>query len=956
MAPFSPDARQAEALAHERGPMLVTGGPGSGKTAVLRERFARLIEGGADPERVALVLGSRRARDEARRALFGRLDRSLPGLHVLTVHGLANHVLIARHAELGYATPPQILSAADQFAMVQQLLQDQNPKDWPAYGAMLPMRGFVDQVRQFLSRAQEALLSPEDIEARARGAGLTGWVELATFLREYQRVLDDTGAVDFAGMLQQVAAVAGKGDTLFDHVLADDFQDTTLAAEELLAGLAADDLVVAGDPDAHVFSFQGFTDVPIRRFTDRFAGARVVALEGSHRAPERPGVEGWYALHTSEEHAAIARELRRLHVEDAVPWGELAVVVRRQETHVAGLLRALDDARVPRVVPERGLSVTSEPATSPFVLALRWLARPAERDDLAEAVLTSDLIRLSPATARGLIRGSSRDGPGILERTEGLSPAEAEQVAEVRSALERADAVASRSVSDAFRILWEELPFARSLVAEAEHSPEARRELDAVVAFHDLVEEQSASADPSVQGFVEAIDAGQHGPGFLTAERERPDAVHVLTAHGSSGREFDTLVVAGAVEGNFPSLARPEPMFDLEVLDGPVSQSERNRARLEDERRLFRMVMGRARRHVLLTASEPHAQDAETSGTTRFAGEHGVLWWPAPHGPYDEPVSVAEATASWRRTLADLSAANAQRLAALEGLAALGSDPRTWWFQREWTDTGRPLRQELRVSYSRLSNLDNCELQHVLGDELGLGKDAGYAAWVGKTVHELIERCEKGEVEKTAEAVLADVDANWRADKFPSKAVSEAWRRLVKERMLPNWLKSYGPGESLAVEQYFEFEFEGALIVGVIDRISPLERGGTRIIDFKTGNPDYAGKPEQSLQLGIYYLAVQECEELEPFRPVRAVELGFLKGDWRTGETKPFIWQVTPNKEEAYQAAVRTSLSALIARKRELNLDEVYRPNPRANCRFCEFKSLCPLYPEGAPLFERSPA
>jgi ATP-dependent exoDNAse (exonuclease V) beta subunit len=544
----------------------------------------------------------------------------------------------------------------------------------------------------------------------------------------------------------------------------------------------------------------------------------------------------------------------------------------------------------------------------------------------------------------------------VLERSEGLSAAEAEQVAAVRAVLERADEVASRSVSDAFRILWEELPFSRRLVAEAEHSPEARRELDAVVAFHDLVEEQAASSDPSVQGFVEALDAGRHGPGFLAAERDRPDAVHVLTAHGAVGREFDTVVVAGAVEGNFPSLARPEPMFDLGVLDGPVSQSERNRERLEDERRLFRMVMGRARRRVLLTASEPHAQNAETSGTTRFAGEHGVLWWPAPQGPYDEPVSVAEAAATWRRTLADLSAASAQRLAALEGLTALGVDPRSWWFQREWTDTGRPLRDELRISYSRLSSLDNCELQHVLGDELGLGRDAGYAAWVGKTVHELIERCENGEVEKTLEAVLAEVDGRWRQDKFPSRAVSEAWRRLVKERMLPNWLKSYGPGESLAVEQYFEFEFEGARIVGVIDRIAPLERGGTRIIDFKTGNPDYAGKPEHSLQLGIYYLAVQECEELRPFRPVRAVELGFLKGDWRTGENKPFIWLVTPNKEEAYQAAVRESLTGLIARKRELIADEVYRPNPRANCRFCEFKSLCPLYPEGAPLFERSPA
>ena len=49
------------------------------------------------------------------------------------------------------------------------------------------------------------------------------------------------------------------------------------------------------------------------------------------------------------------------------------MVVRRQGAHLGGLLRALDDARIPRAVPERGLSLTAEPATRPFVLALRWL-------------------------------------------------------------------------------------------------------------------------------------------------------------------------------------------------------------------------------------------------------------------------------------------------------------------------------------------------------------------------------------------------------------------------------------------------------------------------------------------------------------------------------------------------------------------------------------------------------
>jgi superfamily I DNA/RNA helicase/RecB family exonuclease len=959
MAPFSPDPHQTEVLAHTAGSLLVTGAAGTGKTAALRERFARLIEGSADPERVALVLGSRRARDGTRRALLQRLDASLPGLHVLTLHGLAHHVVEARHRELGYDEPPQVLSAADHFALVQQLLAEQDPADWPAYHAMLPMRGFADEVRQFLSRAQEALLTPEEIEQRAHAMDLTGWLELARFLREYQQVTDETGVIDFAGMVQQAAAVAAKGDPIFDHVLVDDFQDTTLAAEELLVRLGAADVVVAGDPSAHVFSFQGTTDVPILRFARVFPDARQMELGVPHRAEEPAQVRGWCATHTSEEHASIARELRRLHVEDGVAWGDLAVVVRRQGSHVGGLLRALDDARVPRTLPEGGLSLTTEPATYPFVLALRWLAGRTDKAELIEPVLTSDLARLSPAVARGLMRvAQARAGSVVaaLEHTEGLSPDEAASVSALRETLERALAVADRSVTDAFKILWNELACSARLVTAADASPDARRELDAVVAFASVVAEAGASADPTVAGFVESLDAGEHGPGYSTTERERPNAVHVLTAHGAAGREFDTVIVAGAVEGNFPSLSRPEPMFDLSALDGPAPQSERNRIRSEDERRLFRMVLARARRRVLLTASDAHGHGSATSTTSRFADELGVEWQTVPEGPFDEPVSVREAAAVWRRDLADLAAPHALRLAAIQGLVALGIDPGHWWYQREWTDTGRPLHDHLYLSYSRLDRLQNCELQHVLADELGLGRPGGYHAWVGKTVHKFIEECERGEIEKTPKTLAAVLDERWRPQEFPSMAVSEAYRWLAKSSMLKNWFDAYADKPALGIEQYFEFDYDGVTMIGYIDRIGPAVQDGTVITDFKTGKADNAGRPEESLQLGIYYLAVQESEQLAEYRPVKMVELAFLKGHWRTGEIEFRKWPVSAKNEETYEVHMRERLSALIAQKKELTETEVYRPNPYANCFFCEFKTLCPLYPEGQEPFSRDEA
>jgi RecB family exonuclease len=281
----------------------------------------------------------------------------------------------------------------------------------------------------------------------------------------------------------------------------------------------------------------------------------------------------------------------------------------------------------------------------------------------------------------------------------------------------------------------------------------------------------------------------------------------------------------------------------------------------------------------------------------------------------------------------------------------LGVDPGRWWFQRDWTDTGRPLHDDLRVSYSRLSNLEACELMHVLGDELGLGRPGGYHAWVGKTVHSLIEDVEKGNIAREPTAILEELETRWRPQEFPSRAVSEAFRVLARENMLRNWWEHYAAHPALAIEKRFGFEFEGATVVGYIDRIGDAVQEGTSITDYKTGKAERAEKPTENLQLGIYYLAVQESEELAEFRPVRKVELAFLRGDWRDGQLERRFLPIHERDEERFETGMRERLAGLIDRKRQLNEAGVYRPNPYANCRFCDFKTLCPLYAEGQPMF-----
>ena len=950
--PFEPDPEQRRALEHERGPLLVVGSAGTGKTAILRERLARLVEGGADPERIALVVRSKRDRVQARMALLERLSMPLSSLRVFTVHALAFHVVGLRYRTLGYTEPPRVLSAADHFAKVRELLQGEDPAQWRASGGLLQLRGFADHMRQFVLRAQEALVTPEDVLERAEGPRLGSWHDVGVFYRRYLDVLGSEGAVDFAGLVAQAAAAAQDGEAPFDHLLVDDYQDTTLSFERLATRLGAQDLVVAGNLDAHVFSFQGTTDLPLRRFADLLA-APVVRLDTAHRGAA-PTLEGWRAPHVSEELAAVARELRRTHVEDDVPWSRLAVVTRRHGAQTAALVRALDDAGIPHTTFQGGPVSGGTPAIAPYALALRWLqASDDERDEMAEAVLTSELGGLSPASARALLRSARADGLPLREALQldaVLTAQEREAVLALRGVLARAQA-RSASVLDAFGVLWRELPCSGALVAAGESGPHARADLDALVAFARAVEEAGNSADPSIDAFLTALQAREGAPELAGPGEAARDAVRVLTAHGAAGLEFDTVFVVGAVEGSFPSVSRAEPMFDLAALEASHSRSEVNRARLADERRLFGLVLDRAARRVVLTASEPEGEDPGVAAPSRFAQERGVAWQDTPVAPFAAPVSVGEAAATWRRTLADRTATATERLACLDGLLALGVAPSDWWFRLDWSDADTPLREALHLSYSRLGHLENCELQYALASELGLDTGSGHKAWVGHLIHSIIEGCEEGRVERTPEAFVAEVNRRWREGRFPSHAISEAERAHAIDVLVPNWFARYGDLPAAATERRFRFGFDGATINGVIDRIGPVPEGGTRITDFKTGRADKAGRAAENLQLGIYYLAVHECEDLAEHRPVAGVELAFLGGRRDHDELAIVEWPVDPAIEEDYKQRMRDRLSDLIGRIHQLDETGRYVPDTAADCYFCSFQTLCTRYPEGGAVF-----
>ncbi|MFI5522785.1 ATP-dependent helicase [Streptomyces platensis] len=306
---------------------------------------------------------------------------------------------------------------------------------WPdELRACLTTRGFADEVRAVLARSRELGLGPEALGAFARRTGRPDWSAAAAFLAEYLDVLDGQGVLDYAELVHRAVLLAGQSDVAaqlaaaYDAVYVDEYQDTDVAQVRLLRALAGNHgatgtpgspgrtLVAFGDPDQSIYAFRGAdvngildfpetfrrgdgTPAPVAVLgTSRRSGAGLLAATRlltrrmpltrlparkvrAHRepAPVRDGgrVEVYTYPTPGAELDNIADILRRAHLEDGVPWREMAVLVRAGGRSLPAVRRALTSAGVPLDIDGDDLPLRHEPAVAPLLTALRAAARAA---------------------------------------------------------------------------------------------------------------------------------------------------------------------------------------------------------------------------------------------------------------------------------------------------------------------------------------------------------------------------------------------------------------------------------------------------------------------------------------------------------------------------------------------------------------------------------------------------
>ena len=275
---------QKEAVLHDKGPLLILAGAGSGKTRVITHRIAYLVQArGVSARSILAITFTNKAAQEMKSRVDGLLgDNATRGMWVGTFHSMLARVLRRFANLLGYTNSFAIADSADSQSMIKQCIKDLNLND----NTFAPR-----SVQSTISTAKNKLIGPEQYKKQTNGEF---WQEnVAKIYSLYQERLRANNLMDFDDLLYYpVVLFRQNPDVLqlyqerFQYIMVDEYQDTNGAQYELVKMLSAKhrNLAVVGDDDQSIYSFRGANVQNILDFEKDFKDCKVIKLEQNYRS------------------------------------------------------------------------------------------------------------------------------------------------------------------------------------------------------------------------------------------------------------------------------------------------------------------------------------------------------------------------------------------------------------------------------------------------------------------------------------------------------------------------------------------------------------------------------------------------------------------------------------------------------------------------------------------------
>ncbi len=315
---------QQRAVFHINGPLLILAGAGSGKTTVLVNRIANMLEFGnayhsdfinggisesdveemnnfirnggkldpyiksllavdpVKPWNILAITFTNKAAGELKDRIAARVPEGSGAVWAATFHSTCARILRVYGERLGYSSKFTVYDSDDQKRLIKECQKQLNIDD-----KILSHKSIIGEI----SRAKDSMIMPERYAALA-GTD-TRKISIAKVYALYQERLKTSDAMDFDDLLSNTVLLFEKNpDVLeyyqnkFRYIMVDEYQDTNQVQYKFISLLAAkyNNICVVGDDDQSIYKFRGATIENILSFENTFDDAAVIRLEQNYRS------------------------------------------------------------------------------------------------------------------------------------------------------------------------------------------------------------------------------------------------------------------------------------------------------------------------------------------------------------------------------------------------------------------------------------------------------------------------------------------------------------------------------------------------------------------------------------------------------------------------------------------------------------------------------------------------
>ncbi len=622
---------QQQAVFCTEGPLLILAGAGSGKTTVLVNRIAYILQSElCKPWQILAITFTNKAAGELKERICNAVPEGGSDIWAATFHSTCARILRRYGDRIGFTSHFTVYGTDDQKKLVKDILKQLNYDE-----KMLPVKRVLNEI----SKAKDEMLTPQEMLKRAGYDNLKQSV--AKVYGIYQSRLKTADAMDFDDMLCKTVELFQKCPDIlefyqnqFKYIMVDEYQDTNKVQYKFVSMLAAKygNICVVGDDDQSIYKFRGATIENILSFENTFKGAKMIRLEQNYRSTQnilnaangvisnntmRKGKTLWtenavgdkIEVHTSDSERDEAQFIAKTildGVADGRKFSDFAILYR-MNAQSNSIEQALSRSGIPhRVIGGRRFYDREE--IRDMVAYLQVINNP--HDDVR-------LGRIINVPKRGIgattLEKASEIAAGLGEsiysviKDADVYPQLSRAATKLKSfvalidGLMEAEQSGDYSLAELYNLILEHTDYEKYLKTEKDN-PDVRIENIEELSSNIIKFEEDYAEEASLSNFLEEISL-QTDIDNYDAEA---DSSVMMTLHSAKGLEFPIVFIAGLEEGVFPSIA-----------------TMMNPDELNEERRLAYVGITRAKEKLYITKAKSRMLMGHTSynKVSRFVNE-----------------------------------------------------------------------------------------------------------------------------------------------------------------------------------------------------------------------------------------------------------------------------------------------------------------------------------------------